>query len=81
VVLLCEFGVLHGRDAVRKSADRLALQLKDARFEYVAQFVAGEYAFLRWRATSPEVSIEDGADSFVIWEGRTIMQSVYYRIK
>jgi SnoaL-like domain len=80
VVLLCEFGVLCGRDAVRKSADRLALQLRDAKFEYLAQFVCREYAFLQWRARSPTVRIDDGADSFVIREGQIVMQSVYYRI-
>jgi hypothetical protein len=78
VVLLCEFGVLHGRDAIRRSADRLAWQVKNAKFEYVTQFVSGEYAFLRWRATSPDMRIEEGADSFVIRNGRIVMQSVYY---
>jgi hypothetical protein len=81
VVLLCEFGALHGRKSVRESADRLALQLKDATFEYLKQYVAGEYAFLRWRVSSPNVRIEDGADSFVIRRGRIVMQSVYYRIR
>lgn len=68
-------------DSVRQSADRLALQLKEAVFEYLTHYVAGEYAFLRWRATSPNCRIEDGANSFVIREGRIVMQSVYYRIK
>jgi hypothetical protein len=63
------------------SAERLALQLKDATFEYLIQYVTGEYAFLRWRASSPNVRIEDGADSFVIRDGWIIMQSVYYRIE
>jgi hypothetical protein len=81
VVLLCEFGVLHGHQSVRLSAERLALQLKDATFEYLIHYVTGDYAFRRWRASSPTVRIEDGADSFVIRDGRIIMQSVYYRIE
>ena len=76
VVLLCEFGVVRGRDAVRKSAHRLALQLRGAKFEYLAQFVCREYAFLHWRARSPTVRIDDGADSFVIRAGQIVMQSV-----
>jgi hypothetical protein len=41
VTLLCEYGALHGRDALRESAERLGLQLPDAQFEFTAQHVAG----------------------------------------
>jgi hypothetical protein len=81
VVLICEFGVLHGRDAIRESAGRLGMQLPDARFEFTAKHVEGEYAFLIWKASSPKFQVEDGADSFVIRDGRIIMQAIYYRLQ
>jgi hypothetical protein len=80
VVLFCEFGVLHGHDAIRKSAQRLCLQLSGGRFEYRVLHVEGEYAFLKWQAESDSTRIEDGADSFVIREGLIVMQTVSYRI-
>lgn len=80
VVLLCEYGVMRGRDAVRESADDLHLQMPSGCFRYLATEVEGEYAFLRWRGESPEVRLENGADSFVIRDGRIIMQSIYYTV-
>lgn len=81
VVLLCEYGVMRGRDAVRESAAKLHLQMPSGCFRYLATEVEGEYAFLRWRGESSEVRLENGADSFVIRGGRIVMQSIYYSVK
>lgn len=80
VILLCEFGVMCGREAVRQSAVRLGLQLPNGKFEYLARHVQDEYAFLKWRADSDTFRVEHGADSFVIRDGRIVMQSVYYQL-
>jgi hypothetical protein len=80
VVLLCEHGVLHGFDAIRKSAERLAEQLPEAQFHYDAKEFDGEYAYLQWRAESPAAVVEAAADTFVIRDGRIVMQSVFYRL-
>lgn len=81
VVLLCEHEPLVGRDAVRESAERLRLQLPSGAFEYIATHVHGEYAFLRWRGESDDTVIENGADTFVIRDGRIVMQSIYYTVR
>jgi hypothetical protein len=78
VVLLCERGALRGRDQVRCSAERLRAQVPDGKYEYLTRHCTGEYAFLRWRARSDASLIDNGADSYVIHEGRIIMQSVSY---
>ena len=80
VVLLCDPGVLQGREAVRKSADRLAWQIPHARFEYPVRQVQGEYALLVWNAFSPDGHVHHGVDSFVIRNGCIVMQSIYYRV-
>lgn len=80
IVLLCDFAVLRGRDAVRESAARLRLQIEGGRYEYIACHVEGEYAFLKWRADAPDACIENGADSFVIRDGRIVMQSISYTV-
>jgi hypothetical protein len=81
VVLLCEHGVLHGLDAIRKSGERLAEQLPKAQFHYDAKEFDGEYAYLQWRAKSPTAVVEAAADTFVIRDGRIVMQSVFYRLE
>ena len=81
VVLLCEHGPMTGRAAVRQSAEQLAKQLPDASFEYLVKHVEGEYALLFWRADSPKARAEHGVDSFVIRDGRIVMQSVYYALR
>jgi hypothetical protein len=80
IVLLCEMGPLAGRDAVRASARRLGLQLPEARFAFSAKVVAGDYAFLVWSARSARFTVEHGADSFVIRDGRIVMQTIFYRL-
>jgi hypothetical protein len=81
VILLCDRGPFQGRDAVRKSGDDLKAQLPDGRFEYVVKYVTGEYAYVQWTADSATNRIEDGADTFVIRNGRIPMQSIFYRLK
>lgn len=80
VVLLCSYGVFQGVDAVRQSADRLGLQLPGAHFDYVTRVTHGEYAFLEWKATSDRFRINNGADSFVIRNGRIHMQTIHYTL-
>jgi ketosteroid isomerase-like protein len=81
VVLLCEHGPRHGREAIRQSAEALAKQVPDASFDYPLKAVAGEYAFLLWRAVSAKATADNGADSFVIRDGRIVMQSVVYELR
>ena len=75
VILLCEHRSFRGCDAVRRSAQDLATQLPDGKFEYI---VEGEYAYVQWRADSAKNRVENGADTFVIRRGRIVMQSIYY---
>lgn len=80
VVLIHQFGVKRGRTGVRESAHRLQDQLRGGRYEYLTECVEGEYAFLLWRATSTSARIEHGVDSFVIRDGRIVMQTVHYEV-
>lgn len=80
VVLLCEHDPKVGRDAIRESAERLLQQMPNGKYEYLAKHVYGEYAFLLWRGESDNAVLENGADSFVIRDGRIVMQSIYYTV-
>ena len=81
VVLFYERGVLKGRDAVRASATALADQLPDARFPFLFKAVDGENALLHWSAQSPHVRVELGVDTFVIRDGRIVLQTVSYELE
>ena len=79
VVLLCGQGAFVGVEQVRKSAERLGLQLPNAHFIYVSRQIHGDFAFLGWRAESDRFHVDDGADSYDIRDGRMRMQTILYR--
>jgi SnoaL-like domain len=81
VILLCEHGVLKGHAAVRNSAKALAEQLSDARFEYPVKAIHGENVLLHWRARSTKAYVDVGLDTFVVRDGRIVLQTVSYQLK
>jgi hypothetical protein len=81
VILLCEHGTFEGHDAIRKSADQLARQVPDAKHEILQQFSQADYGLIIWRASGRDARAEHGVDSFVIRDGRIVMQSIYYEVK
>lgn len=81
IVLLTGIGVLSGHDGVRRSRAVLADDLPGGHFEYLTTLVVDEFAFLEWRGQAPDVHVEDGADSFVIRQGRIVMQSIHYTVR
>jgi hypothetical protein len=80
VVLLTGIGVLRGFDGVRRSAEVLARDLPDATFEILTVLDHGDVAFVEWRATSKHARCEDGADGFVVTDGRIRAQTIHYTL-
>ena len=81
IVLLCEKGVLKGHDAVRTSAKALADQLPEACFRFPFKAVDGEHALLHWNARSAKARVDFGVDTFVIRDGRIVLQTVSYQLE
>jgi hypothetical protein len=81
VVVISRHGVLRGHDALRDLARLLQEELPDATFEYVTLLAEGEVAFLEWRAESEKTYVEDGADSFVVRDGRIVAQTIHYAVR
>ena len=71
-------GVHHGKDGVRHLAAILRTYLPDARYEYQEVLVDDAYAMLLWRGRSHDVSVHDGADSYVVRGGLIIAQTIHY---
>jgi len=81
VVLLTGTGAFEGHDGVRKSATELAHYVGDIPFEYKHTLVKGDYAFLEWTAKGEGKVVYDGADGFVIEDGKIILQTIHYSVR
>jgi hypothetical protein len=74
-------GVEHGHEGMRKSGRTLQQQMPGIRFEVVSLQIDGEYAYLEWRARSDHHVVSDGADSFVVRDGKIVMQTIHYTLQ
>lgn len=80
-VLLTGYGVFRGHAGVREAAALLQRQLPDARFTYRTRMHEGEIAFLEWEAEATTASVHDGADSFLIRDGRIVAMTIHYTVR
>ncbi|MBN9426503.1 MAG: nuclear transport factor 2 family protein [Burkholderiales bacterium] len=80
LIVLTGGGVFRGHDGLRQLAQRLREELPDATFEYTARVVEGEVGFLEWSARGRGAEIKDGADSYLIRDGRIIAQTIHYTV-
>jgi hypothetical protein len=80
IVLLTSFGTYRRHEGVRTLTRRLNELAPDATFDYHDVQVEGDVGFLQWsgRATNGTLVL-DGADSYVIREGRIVAQTIHYR--
>ena len=81
VIFLTGTGAFEGHDGVRKSASELAMYLGDVPFEYNHTLIKDDYAFLEWTAKGDGKMVFDGADGFVIKDGKIVLQTIHYSVK
>lgn len=80
VVLLSAEGVHRGHDGVRTLASVLHSYARDARYEYDQVVCDGEVGLLNWSGDSESVRIRDGADSYVVRDGRIVAQTIHFSV-
>lgn len=80
LVVLTASGVFRGHDGLRQLAQRLREELPEAVFEYKNLLVEGELGFLEWSARGSGAEVEDGADSYLIRDGRIVAQTIHYTV-
>ncbi|WP_280460502.1 nuclear transport factor 2 family protein [Nocardia carnea] len=80
-VILTGRGTYHGHDGVRTLADALTSELPDGRWHYRLRLTEGNMAYLEWSADAGEAVVEDGADSFMILDGKIVTQTIHYTIR
>ena len=80
VVLMTGTGIYRGHEGVRESADELNEHLGDGTYTYNNKLVDGQHAFLEWSAQGLSTNISDGADSFMIENGKITVQTIHYTV-
>jgi hypothetical protein len=80
-VLLTTYGRFVGHDGRRAAAKLLSRQLPEPRYEYVQKCAEGEIAFLEWTAEAKGSRVRDGADSFLIRDGRIVVMTIHYTVE
>jgi hypothetical protein len=81
VKVLTRWGVFEGHDGIRELAARLAEELPEPHFEYTTTLVVDEIAYLEWTATSRTHRAENGADTFLIQDGKVQVQTIHYTLR
>jgi hypothetical protein len=82
IVVLINRGTFRGHEGVRELARMLGEELPEHRaFEYTYIAVEGRMAFLEWAYEDASVSVKDGADSYLIEDGKIVAQTIHYTVE
>jgi hypothetical protein len=82
IVILINRGTFHGHEGVRQLAYMLGEELPEHRsFEYTYRAVEGRMAFLEWAYEDEDVRVRDGADSYLIENGKIVAQTIHYKVE
>lgn len=81
VVILTGHGVFRGHDGMRECIRQLQSELPDAQFKYHTILVERDTGFLKWTAQGASHCVPDGADSYVIRDGKIVAQTIHYTVK
>jgi hypothetical protein len=82
IVILINRGTFRGHEGVRELATMLGEELPEHRaFEYTYKAVEGRMAFLEWAYEDANVRVRDGADSYLIEDGKIVAQTIHYSVE
>lgn len=79
-VIMTTYGTFRGHAGASEAAALLDRQLGPAHYNYRKQVWEGELAFLEWTAETERASVPDGADSYLIRDGRIIAMTIHYTV-
>jgi SnoaL-like domain len=81
-VVLTNRGVFRGHEGVTQLAQLLGEELPEHRaFQYTHTVVEGRMALLEWAYEDAQVRVRDGADSYLIEDGRIVAQTIHYTVE
>jgi hypothetical protein len=79
-VLLSSYGAFYGKAGIKDAIALRESQIPGAQFLYATKSWYGEVAFLEWRAHAAKTYVLDGADTFLIRNGKIIIQTRHYTV-
>ena len=77
-VIMTPDGPLHGLDEIRPLFEKFTTEIAPPgtyEFEMLQQVIEGETAYIVWTFDSPKYKIPLGTDTFVIRDGKIVMQT------
>jgi SnoaL-like domain len=81
IVILMNRGTFHGHAGVMELAEMLGEELPERRaFAYTYVAAEGKIALLEWAYDDARVSVSDGADSYLIEDGKIVAQTIHYTV-
>ncbi|NLG18299.1 MAG: nuclear transport factor 2 family protein [Fibrobacter sp.] len=80
-ILLTSYGIFFGRNGLREMYRCLENQIPEADFLFTNRSLYGELAFLEWQAESDDSFVDDGANTYVIRDGKIVEQTIHYTVK
>ena len=82
IVILTGRGTFRGHEGVMELARMLAEELPEHRaFQYTYRSVEGRMAFLEWTYEDGASRVQDGADSYLIENGKIVAQTIHYTVE
>jgi SnoaL-like protein len=82
IVILTNRGTFHGHEGVMQLAVMLAEELPEHEsFQYTYTSVEGRMAFLEWAYEDATTRVRDGADSYLIEDGKIVAQTIHYTVE
>ncbi|NLW33828.1 MAG: nuclear transport factor 2 family protein [Fibrobacter sp.] len=79
-VLISSYGTFYGKEGIKKAVALRESQIPEASFLYTTKSWYGEVAFLEWQADSDKTYVDDGADTFIIKNGKIVIQTRHYTV-
>lgn len=79
-VVLTNRGPFQGHEGLRQLASMLQQEIPDAKYGYINRLVEDRFALLEWTADCGAVAVHDGADSFVVENGKIVAQTIHYTL-
>lgn len=80
IVILTNRGTFQGHEGVMQLAQMLELPEHEA-FQYSYASVEGRMAFLEWAYEDSTARVRDGADSYLIEDGKIVAQTIHYTVE
>jgi hypothetical protein len=82
IVILINRGTFRGHEGVRQLARMLFEELPERNtFEYTYKAVEERMGFLEWAYEDAYVRVRDGADSYLIENGKIVAQTIHYTVE